>query len=164
MFNPLQFKCFPPLFFCPFTFTRSNMAIAINFPKWLSVSSIWDSSIWDSLNLMGNFFFSFLKIAIPAHEYFLSRSQAGNSLTCALSTALSKFPYFSRGLVRLGGWSLLTVLCLCYLHKMEISMFNHSKSPELGKLKVNSSIVKTSVIYHYFSCHYRLSPLSGVSP
>lgn len=159
LFNPLQFKFFSPLFFCPFTFTCFNMPIAINFPQRLSVSSIWDSP-----NLMDNFFFffPFLKTAIPPHGYSLSCSQAGNSLICALSTVLSQFPCFSRGLVKLGGESLLNVLCLCYLHKMEISMLNSSKSPELGRLKVNSSIVKTSTTT--FSCHCYLSPLSKESP
>lgn len=65
-------------------------------------------------------------------------------------TTLFKFPCFSSELVKLGDRISLAVLCLCSLCKMGISMFNNLNSSELGRLKVNSSTVKTPIVYHHF--------------
>lgn len=93
---------------------------------------------------------------ISVYGYSVSFPWVGKSGTwspdlCFIHTALSKkFPCFPRGLVTLGDKSPFTILCLCYLHKMIVSVCNNLHAPELGRLKLNSSIVKTPVIYHVF--------------
>ena len=81
-------------------------------------------------------------------------SQVGNFLTCALLISLSKmFPCFSRGFATLEDQSSFAVLYLCYLHKMGVYMFNNLNTAELGRFKINSSILWRLLLFTTTSSH-----------
>ena len=81
---------------------------------------------------------------ISAHYCLSLMQKSGGYPVCFI-----EFPCFSRELVTLGDQSSFAVLCLRYLYKMGISMFNNLNTLQLGRFKLNGSIVETH-IFHYF--------------